>query len=397
MILSINNKLVRLHGKEKHQDQVTETLTGISTVGNQYGWKVPIDAILNCKSNGLSITVDAYTTETGTGTWDSNTDFYCVKVNNSDEFVIFSGVNSFQAIDSEGHRGMTIPNSKWQDASLSNIESWKNQGEEYVVLHPPSSDINRFTEPPTCVINYYGEVEVDVKLGLANYFVPPPPEPGVLPDDMDFVYLANYFDGEKVINKAANTTFGDYLREGTITKNGSGPDCYLSNGFGDNRLYINLTNEQLLKMYPYNDGDTYTFFLRAYQNTSRSTSGIITWRTSGYIYMIRCNGGQLQIHTSGGHDLGANFLLTSNTVYKVIATNYGGTHSIYAVNLMTGDVSDSFTYSPDMNNKMSSFTGYNSGSTESDTDAIYGIAGIPRATTEAEDLAIKDVLMNQNL
>lgn len=225
-----------------------------------------------------------------------------------------------------------------------------------------------------------------------------PPEPGVLPDDMDFVYLANYFDGNKVINKATNTTFGDYLQEGTITKNGSGPDCYLSNGFGNNRLYINLTNDQLLKMYPNNDGDTYTFFLRAYQDPSRRTSGIITWRVSGYIYMIRCESGQLQIHTSGRQNLGSNFLLTSDTVYKVIATKSSGTNSIYAVNLMTGDVSESFTYTPNMNNKMSSFTGYSSSSGgESATDAIYGIAGIARATTEEEDLAIKDVLMNQNL
>lgn len=186
------------------------------------------------------------------------------------------------------------------------------------------------------------------------------PEPGVLPYDMDFVYLANYFDGDKVINKATNTTFGDYLQEGTITKNGSGPDCYLSNGFGHNRLYINLTQDQLYKMYPYNDGDTYTFFLRAYQNPSRYTSGIITWRVNGYIYMIRCNRGQLQLHTSGGNDLGNNFMLTSDTVYKVIATNSGGTHTIYAVNLMTGAISNSYTYTPNMDTKMSSFTGYSS-------------------------------------
>lgn len=223
------------------------------------------------------------------------------------------------------------------------------------------------------------------------------PEPGVLPSDMDFVYLANNFDGTKVINVAPNTTFGDYLQEGTITKNGSGADCYLSNGFVNNRLYINLTNEQLLKMYPNTDGDSYTFFLRAYQSTERSTSGIITWRVSGYIYMIRCYRGQLQLHTSSGNNLGSNFMLTSDTVYKVIATYSGGTHSIYAVNLMTDAVSQSYTYNPNMNTKMSSFTGYSSSGGESQTDAIYGIAGIPRQTTAEEDEAIKDVLMNQNL
>lgn len=235
---------------------------------------------------------------------------------------------------------------------------------------------------------------VSINGKLSNWTAP---EPGVLPSDMDFVYLANNFDGTKVINAATNTTFGDYLQEGTITKNGSGADCYLSNGFGNNRLYINLTNDQLMKMYPNTDGDTYTFFLRAYQNTSRGTSGIITWRVSGYIYMIRCSGGQLQIHTTSGNNLGSNFKLTSDTVYKVIATYSGGTHSIYAVNLMTDAVSQSYTYNPNMNTKMSSFTGYSSNSGESATDAIYGIAGIPRQTTSEEDQAIKDVLMNQNL
>ena len=235
---------------------------------------------------------------------------------------------------------------------------------------------------------------VSINGKLSNWTAP---EPGVLPSDMDFVYLANNFDGTKVVNVATNTTFGDYLQEGTITKNGSGADCYLSNGFGNNRLYINLTNDQLMKMYPNNNGDSYTFFLRAYQKPTRSTSGIITWRVSGYIYMIRCNGGQLQLHTSSGYNLGSNFMLTSDTVYKVIATNSGGTHSIYAVNLMTDAVSQSYTYNPNMNTKMSSFTGYSSSSGESQTDAIYGIAGIPRLTTPEEDEAIKDVLMNQNL
>ena len=226
-----------------------------------------------------------------------------------------------------------------------------------------------------------------------------PPEPVIpFPSDMDFVYLANDFDGTQVPNKATGTNaFGPYLEEGTITKNGSGSNCYLSNGFGDNRLYINLTNDQLYKMYPSNDGDTYSFFIRAYQNTSRSKSGIITWRTSGYIYMIRCFNGQLQLHTSSGNTLGSDFLLTSDKVYKVIATNSNGTCSISAKNLNTGVVSNSYTYTPNMNNKMSSFTGYNSGSSESATDEIYALAGIPRATTAEEDEQIKNYLLSQGV
>lgn len=233
--------------------------------------------------------------------------------------------------------------------------------------------------------------------------VPPEPTPPTpvnpFPSDMDFVYLANDFDGTQVPNKATGTdAFGPYLVEGTITKNGSGSDCYLSNGLnGSNKLYYNLTNDQLNKMKPTNNGDTYTFFIRAYQNTSRSTSGILSWRTSGYIYMIRCSHGELQLHTSGGYSLGSNFLLTSDKVYKVIATKSNGTCSISAKNLNTGSVSSSYTYSPSMNNKMVSFTGYATTTGESATDAIYALAGIPRATTTEEDEQIKNYLLSQGV
>ena len=236
-------------------------------------------------------------------------------------------------------------------------------------------------------------------IGIFVDDTPTPPTPvNPFPSDMDFMYLANDFDGEKIPNKATGTNaFGPYLEYGTITKNGSGSDCYLSNGFGDNRLYINLTDDQLYKMYPYNNGDTYTFFVRAYQNPERGVSGIITWRDGGYIYMIRCNYGQLQLHTTSGQDLGSNFYLTSDKVYKVIATKNNGTCSISAKNLNTGVVSSSYTYSPYMNNKMSSFTGYNSGSSESYTDRIYALAGIPRATTAEEDEQIKNYMLSQGV
>ena len=238
-------------------------------------------------------------------------------------------------------------------------------------------------------------------IGLFVEDVPPePPTPvNPFPSDMDFVYLANDFDGTQVPNKATGTNaFGPYLVEGTITKNGSGSDCYLSNGFyGGNRLYYNLTNEQLNKMKPTTDGDTYSFFIRAYQNTSRGTSGILSWRTSGYIYMIRCLYGQLQLHTSDGYRLGTNFLLTSDKVYKVVATKNNGICSISAKNLNTGDISGSYSYTPDMNNKMVSFTGYATNTAESATDAIYALAGIPRATTAEEDEQIKNYLLSQGV
>ena len=65
---------------------------------------------------------------------------------------------------------------------------------------------------------------------------PEPPAPSV-PSDMDFIYLANDFDGSKITNVAPNSTFGDYLQSGTLVKNGSGSSCYLSKGTSNSYLY----------------------------------------------------------------------------------------------------------------------------------------------------------------
>ena len=226
-------------------------------------------------------------------------------------------------------------------------------------------------------------------------------EQPVFPADMDFMYLANEFNGTNLPNKATGTNaFGPYLVNGTITKNGSGSNCYLSNNLdSNNQLYYNLTDNQLNKMKPTNNGDTYSFFIRAYQSSSNATSGIFSWRTSGYIYMIRCQQGHIQLHTSGGNTLGDDFILTSSNVFKVIATKSNeGQCSISAKNLITGVTSQSYTYTPTMNNKMVSFTGYAStGRGESSLDAIYALAGIPRATTAEEDEQIKNYMLSQGV
>jgi hypothetical protein len=61
--------------------------------------------------------------------------------------------------------------------------------------------------------------------------VPPEPPTPSVPSDMDFIYFANDFDGTKIPNKATGSNaFGPYLQMGTLTKNGSGSDCYLSCG-----------------------------------------------------------------------------------------------------------------------------------------------------------------------
>lgn len=215
-----------------------------------------------------------------------------------------------------------------------------------------------------------------------------------LPADMDFVYLAKNFDGTKVVNAASNSTFGDYLANGTITSNGSGASCYLSNGLvDDNYLYKTLTEDQLDNIKAING--TYTFFIRMMQigDYSGTCGGIMSTRADGggYFYMIRCENNQLQFHTAHGTNLGSDFMMNVDHVYKVVVSG----SNAEAKNLDTGVTwTSSIGSTRVMGYKMTSFSAGMSG--EFYLDRFYGFAGIPRVTTTAEDAEIKDCLMNQS-
>lgn len=230
--------------------------------------------------------------------------------------------------------------------------------------------------------------------GTGGSVIPPePPEPPTptVPSDMDFIYFANDFDGSKIVNAAPNSTFGDYLESGTLTKNGSGSSCYLSKGNSNSYLYKDLTTAQLNNIKAVNN--TYSFFIRMMQDTSSSIGGVMSCRLNGgYIYMLRCNNQQLQIHTTTGTDLGSNFSMAIDRVYKVVVNN----SSFQAFNLNTSATySLTFTGGREMGSTMTSFHAGYSG--EMGLDKFYAFAGIPRATTAEEDEIIKTVMMNQSL
>lgn len=210
----------------------------------------------------------------------------------------------------------------------------------------------------------------------------------VIPVDMDFIYQANDFDGTKIPNKALNSTFGDYLQQGTLTVNGTGALCYLSNNHSDsNYLYKILTNDELTNIKAENTA--YTWFIRV--AATNGVGGIMSTRAGGgYVYMIRSNGNYLQIHTNTENTING-FTLTQEYVYKVVING----SNFYAKNLVTGDVY-SFTYSTSrsMGNEMRTFNAGYGG--ESYLDAFYAMAGIARETTDAEDKIIKNVLLEQS-
>lgn len=213
-------------------------------------------------------------------------------------------------------------------------------------------------------------------------------------DDMDFIYQANDFDGTKIPNKVPNSTFGDYLSSGTITKNDTGSGCYLSNNNQRNYLYKYLSDEDFEHIKAVNN--MYTFYIR--MMNENGTGGIMSTRayqvTPGdtYNYMIRSNGKKLQLHTAGGNDCPtANFDLSIDRVYKVYIS---GT-SFNAKNLDDNVVYNfTDTSNRNMSNYMSTFwAGYGN---EANLSRFYAFAGIARETTDEEDQIIKDLLMNQS-
>ena len=214
----------------------------------------------------------------------------------------------------------------------------------------------------------------------------------ILPNDMDFIYQAKDFDGSKIPNKAPNSTFGDYLEYGTLTLNGSGANAYLTNGLtGSNYLYKDLTTTELNNMKAVSS--TYTFFFRVLQEQS-GMGGIISWRNgSSYIYMIRVYNYQVQIHTNTGTDLGDNFRLDTDRVYKVVVNG----SSFKAYNL-DNNAEYSLTYSTNrtMTSRMATFAADLSTSSEASLSRFYAIAGIPRSTTSEEDQILRNCLTNQS-
>lgn len=220
------------------------------------------------------------------------------------------------------------------------------------------------------------------------------PAPTVL-DEMQFIYLANNFDGASIPNSTTNpdTDMGAYLMSGTLTKNGSGSNCYLTNGLVyTNYLYTDVSAAQLEKMKGVNN--VYTFFIRVMADTSSSMGGIISWRAigGGYIYMIRCYNKYLQIHTTTGNTLGLGFQLTTDVVFKVEVN--GATFT--AKNLST-DATSTISYSTNRNMgiRMTSF--YAGSGSEGYLSKFFAIAGIDRATTAEEDALIASHLMSQGV
>jgi hypothetical protein len=210
-----------------------------------------------------------------------------------------------------------------------------------------------------------------------------------IPSDMDFVYLANDFVSGGIPNKVTGSDMGNYLAAGTITKNGSGSNCYLSNGNSiDNYLYIDLTTARLNAMQA--TSSYYTFFVRAYQSSVDQLGALFCWRildVNAYIYMIRCHNGLLQVHGTTGVDV---LSMSESKVFKIVVNG-----SNIIVSDMEGSTQTvSIGSSRNMAARMTTF--FAGTGSEAVLDRLYGIAGIARQTTAYEDTVIRDLLLTQD-
>ena len=216
----------------------------------------------------------------------------------------------------------------------------------------------------------------------------------LIPNDMDFVYFAKDLTDTSIPNSALNSTFGDYMKSGTLSVNGSDANTYLQNANnGSNFLYKDLTNEQLDAMKAINS--TYTYFIRCKQEGGDTfIGGILSWRynnTNSYNYMVRADNQQLQLHTTTGYSCGSDFVLTVDRVYKVVVS--GSTFKAYNLD-NNAEYSVSYNTTRNMGNKMTTFY---AGSNEYNLTSFYALAGIARATTSEEDANIKAALMSQSI
>lgn len=216
----------------------------------------------------------------------------------------------------------------------------------------------------------------------------------LIPNDMDFVYFAKDLTDTSIPNSAVNSTFGDYMKSGTLIVNGTDANTYLQNANnGSNFLYKDLTNEQLDTMKAINS--TYTYFIRCKQEGGdRGVGGILSWRynnTNSYNYMVRADNQQLQLHTTTDYRCGSDFVLTVDRVYKVVIS--GSTFKAYNLD-NNAEYSVSYNTTRNMSNKMTTFY---AGNNEYNLTSFFALAGIARATTSEEDVNIKVALMSQSI
>jgi len=120
----------------------------LTTIGSEYGWKCPIDVILNCNTNQLAINTS----------WESTSSFseggyYMVHPSSSSNYQRWIPM-SYSPTQISGYEWeFNLDNSLLSSYLSSSMRSWleniKNQGTyDYVIVHPAAYQTYKFNGNP---------------------------------------------------------------------------------------------------------------------------------------------------------------------------------------------------------------------------------------------------------
>lgn len=123
----------------------------LMTAGNEYGWQLPIDVLLDAETNGLIINISFNTNVSDSSEWEGG--YYMVDSDNTGNFKRWVGMNDIRpVVVSPGYRECTVTNTMLVDGLTESNINWlnnlKNDGYTYVFSHPAAFQPDKFIGEP---------------------------------------------------------------------------------------------------------------------------------------------------------------------------------------------------------------------------------------------------------
>jgi hypothetical protein len=122
------------------------------TAGNEYGWQLPIDVLLNAETNGLIINISFNTNVSDSSNWEGG--FYVVQDNGtSNPYIRWVGMGDIRPeVVSPGYRECNVTNAMIVNglttSNINRLNDWKNNGYTTVFTHPAAFNPNKFIGEP---------------------------------------------------------------------------------------------------------------------------------------------------------------------------------------------------------------------------------------------------------
>ena len=123
----------------------------LMTAGNEYGWQLPIDVLLNAETNGLIINISFNTNVSDDSNWEGG--YYMVNPDNTGNYKRWVGMGDIRPeVVSPGYRECIVTNTMLVNGLTNSNIDWlnnlKNDGYTYVFSHPAAFNPNKFIGEP---------------------------------------------------------------------------------------------------------------------------------------------------------------------------------------------------------------------------------------------------------